>query len=110
MGEAFNYKDTILEQLQNYRSECEEIFSDFYCEAINFCTTYSIEPSIPRIARIQRFRANTPADDPEEYYRRVVFIPFLDHVISSIVDRFNETNQTAMMIRSLVGRDIITKS
>ena len=37
-------------------------------------------PTLPRICSRQRHRSNVPADSPQEYYRRTVSVPFLDHL------------------------------
>jgi hypothetical protein len=45
---------------------------------------------IPRICKLQTRRNNVPHDSPEEYYRRSVFLPFVDHVCSELCNRFGD--------------------
>ena len=42
------------------------------------------EPSLPRRCGRQRNCANVSAETAEEYFRRTIAIPFLDHFLSQI--------------------------
>ena len=53
-------------------------------------------------------RSNIPANTPEEYYGRVLAIPVLDTFIAEIEFRFNELNQRALTLLTLIP-SIITK-
>jgi len=44
--------------------------------------------TVPRIVEQQNHRGNVPADLPEQYYKRNIFIPFLDYVYSELNTRF----------------------
>ncbi len=48
------------------------------------------EPQRPGRAGRQHHRANTPADSPPEYYKRVITIPFVDHLKSQIQTQFSD--------------------
>jgi hypothetical protein len=52
---------------------------------------------MPRIVGRQINRNNVPALTPEEYYRRAVFLPFLDGILSQISVRF--CNHEAAVLR-----------
>jgi len=39
-----------------------------------------IELKTPRMASKQRLRNNTPSSDPVNFYRKSIFIPYLDFV------------------------------
>ena len=54
-------------------------------------------------------RSNIPANTPEEYYRRVLAIPVLDTFIAEMEFRFNELNQRASTLLTLIP-SIITKA
>ena len=43
------------------------------------------EPSLPRLCSRQRNRANVLAETAEEYFRRTIAIPFLDHFLGQIM-------------------------
>jgi hypothetical protein len=62
-----------------------------------------IAVSTPRITARQVHRANIPADSPEEYYRRNLMIPFLDHITAELEGRFGPIHQTLGLIPSLAA-------
>ena len=47
-------------------------------------------------------RNNAPADSPETYYRRNVLLPFLDHMLTQLQDRFGGVRQQIVKLFSLV--------
>ncbi|KAJ8889466.1 hypothetical protein PR048_008965 [Dryococelus australis] len=49
---------------------------------------WEITVEMPRISSRQKNHDNTPATKPEEYYRRTLFIPFCDHFINHLEERF----------------------
>ena len=53
------------------------------------------KPSIPRRCNRQTHRANVEAEVPEVYYRRSLTIPFLDHLIKELEDRFSSNAKVA---------------
>ena len=59
-------------------------------------------PSIPRHCGRQRGQSNVPAEEPAEYYRRSVTIPFLDHLLSQLDHRFSSDQQRVVRGLSLV--------
>jgi hypothetical protein len=54
-------------------------------------------PYLPRIFGRQNNRNNIPARTPEEYYRRAVFLPFLDGILTQMSLRF--CNREAAVLR-----------
>ena len=47
-------------------------------------------------------RSNIPANTPQEYYRRVLAVPVLDTFIAEMEYRFNELNQRASTLLTLI--------
>ena len=41
-------------------------------------------PSIPICCSQQKNRSNTPAEDPKEYFKHAITIPFLDHHLTQL--------------------------
>jgi len=52
--------------------------------------TWNHEPSIPRRVCHQAHHVDTPSSSPDEYYKHAVTIPFLDHLLSEMKNRFDE--------------------
>ena len=82
--------------LEKIRHEVDVRHELWYQEAVAIAESVQTEPQRPRIAGRQFHHANTPADSPLEYYKRVVTIPFLGHLRSQIQTRFSETNLDVM--------------
>ena len=53
------------------------------------------ELSIPRCSR-QKLRSYVEADTPQAYWRRSVFLPFVDHLVSELSARFTQLNKKAI--------------
>jgi hypothetical protein len=49
-----------------------------------------IEFVVPRITSKQTLRSNYPTNNPIDYYRMSVFLPYLDSLISSLTFRFQK--------------------
>ena len=65
----------------------DELFSRLYRQASD---TYGEEIPMPRLAPRQRNRPNVPADDPQEYFKRAMFLPFLDTCVGQLQSRFED--------------------
>ena len=59
-------------------------------------------PEAPRVTKRQQHRTNPEASSVEEYYRRVVVIPFIDHIIQSLEDRFSPCSLIASSLLGIV--------
>ena len=81
---AFDYVDHIMERFNVYRSDAKNIFNEIFNEANEIAEQYEIEVNIPRICRKQVNRPNYKCESNEDYFRVRVYIPFLDHIISSL--------------------------
>lgn len=76
---------TVLKQvLSDARSDIDKQFKILFTNAFKFAEKYNVSVSIPRRCSRQTARENHPGSTPEEYYRRSLAVPFLDHLISEI--------------------------
>ena len=64
---------------------------------------------MPRIGKRQKYRTNTPASTPKEYYHRTVTVPFIDHLLSELSNRFDQSKDKAAcglaLIPSIMAAD-----
>ena len=60
---------------------------EWYNEAVEKAEKVGTTPHMPRIVGRQSQRNNVPATSSEEYYRRSVTIPFLDHILLEMNSR-----------------------
>ncbi len=55
-------------------------------------------------------RGNAPGDSPEVYYRRNVMIPFLDHILTEMCDRFGGIHQQTVQLLGLIASIVATSN
>lgn len=84
--------------------------SEWFTVVEQMCDKVSVVPFLPRLCARQRNRFNTPAQNPSEYYRRVISIPLLDDLISELESCFSSHKQTALQGLYLVPTALVTKS
>ena len=75
-------------------------FSKVYSQCIRLATEVGTTESMPRIAGRRRHRSNPPSETPEDYFKKTVAIPLLDHVKSSLETQFSAA---ALVSASLIG-------
>ena len=80
--------DSVLDILRQNRSNCENVFHKIFDQAENECEKYDAPLFIPRRCNSQIFRDNYPSDDSEHFFREAIFVPYLDHLIMEMEDRF----------------------
>jgi hypothetical protein len=77
-----------LDTIQSIRNN--DTFVIIYRRATGIAASLEVEPSLPRTAGKQKHRANAPSKTPEEYYRKNIYLPFVDHIIQHLATRFPE--------------------
>lgn len=93
-----NEVNLLCTMLQRNRNEISELHQEWFEEAVEIAEKVGTTPSKPRTARSQQHRYNTPSDSPSEYYRRVISVPFLDHLITQIESRFTDENMKLLYV------------
>lgn len=86
---------------KKHRETADIIFSTLWKKIENCSAVSNIELRSPRLTQKQTHRSNVPSDSPESYYRRAVFIPYLDSLITSIGERFPEENEASYFVCQL---------
>ncbi|XP_037876693.2 52 kDa repressor of the inhibitor of the protein kinase [Bombyx mori] len=90
LKKATNAINDTLSVLQNKRENVDVIFHQLFEEAKEVAEQLDIEIKCPRIVSKQIHRANNqPAQSTEEYFRRAIYIPLLDSIISDLQDRLS---------------------
>lgn len=85
---ALNDIGVVQEATQKNREEADDSFMKIFSEVVDLATKFDVVISNPRSGTRQHRKANSPADSPEDYYRRNVFIPFIDSILSQLDERF----------------------
>lgn len=89
----------ILEQM---RENAQTDFAQHFSLAKEFANEMGEEISLPRIVGRQSHRANYAAQTPEDYYRFSVYIPFIEHFISQLDDRFLKHKNILIKIENML--------
>ena len=85
---------TVLQQLRD-----DDTFSDIFARAT---AINEEEISMPRLTARQQNRSNVTATCPLEYYKRAVFLPFIDTCIAQLNERFRRHAAKAYQLSALL--------
>jgi hypothetical protein len=107
---ALKHIKYLKEKVQVHRENAIQEFSSIFELAELDADELDVELTCPRLAKRQKHRANTPADTPEEYFRRTVFVPYLDSLIAAFENRFSEKNSGAFDLFFLHPKNFKTLS
>ncbi|KMQ93995.1 52 kda repressor of the inhibitor of the protein kinase-like protein [Lasius niger] len=86
---------------QSHRNNALIQFTAIFEKAQKICEELDIEFKRPRVAARQTQRSNQPSENVEDFFRRSIFIPYLDSIISSLRDRFSSTHEKAFSLMQL---------
>ena len=95
-----------------YKSERSEVltsFSTIFKQCVTMAEKVKNKVSTPRITSRQQHRNNIAANSPEDYYRRSVAIPFLDHIITHLEHQFSCAAVTAISLLGLIPSILCAK-
>ncbi len=100
--------------LEHYHSTAEEFHRDSFGLAKALAEKIHVDVKKPRTCRRQIYRQNavvddtaTPEEAAEQYFRVNVTIPFLDQVIESMKERFEEGQASAVKRTMLIPSSVI---
>lgn len=88
--------------LEKRRKECNEKFRHIYEEATELASKIDVEIKMPRLTIKQTRRANHPANTVEEYFKRSIYIPLLDHIYQDLISRFDTNSLECFGLRVLI--------
>ncbi|XP_026819534.1 52 kDa repressor of the inhibitor of the protein kinase-like [Rhopalosiphum maidis] len=110
IAEASDIIDGIILTLSGKRSNCESDFSQLFEQSKNVMNKLDIDLKLPRIAKRQTQRSNTPAQSLEEYYRRVLYIPLLENISEDLQSRFLSTKTKTFILMLLIPSNVLNIS
>lgn len=76
----------VISKLERKRED-DAVWESLFKEATEIADKHDVEPSFPRRAGRQQHRANVPADNPSDYWRRALYYVFLDHLLGELRQR-----------------------
>jgi hypothetical protein len=104
--QAYNQLVEVHNELHLLRQNVVEEFSSIFQEMEEEAKLLDILFSLPRLAPCQRHRTNISSDSIEEYYRRAVMVPFLDHILRELDERFSEMHRKVVQIFTLLPSNL----
>ena len=93
--------DKLLLLFENHRKYAQKYFAEDICAPLlTTAEEIGVTVSLPRQCDRQVHRANI-GGTTEEYYRRSIYVPYMDSLIQSLKSRFSETNTPAFTLYKL---------
>ncbi|GMH44532.1 hypothetical protein BSKO_12484 [Bryopsis sp. KO-2023] len=100
---AYEEVKLVTDQLCDVRSNAEDQFKTLFNTRVERHGHGSFD--IPRRCGRQNMRSNLPGTNPEEYWRRSVFIPYVDHMVAELQSRFTILNGKAIQGFNLLPKN-----
>ena len=89
-------------ELKDVRNYVDGFSNHIFQYSSRIAETSGISVSMPRVRECQRHRSNPKFTSVEEYFKKTVVIPFLDHLISDISSRFSKHSLHVASLQNLV--------
>lgn len=94
---AYSHIKVVRDQMKDLR-RMAKTFADFVYQKMKIMAKKgNVKISKPRTCGRQTLRSNTASKTPASYFRRTVFIPFLDNLLQQIDTRFNGLTEAALL-------------
>jgi hypothetical protein len=85
---AYSKVEEVIDELSALR-ESNAMLRSWYVEAAR---KVNVEPEVPRTTSRQQHRDNVEHSSAEQYYRRTIVLPLLDHLIQQMKETFGRIN------------------
>ncbi|XP_050434024.1 52 kDa repressor of the inhibitor of the protein kinase-like [Adelges cooleyi] len=99
----------VVSVLNTIRENVDLKFNDIYKDAQGIAIKLNVEPKIPRTCSNQKNRSNVPFNNIEDFYKKTIFIPYLDDLIMALNERFFPHNETIISLQFVLPRIIVEK-
>ncbi|KAL5234734.1 hypothetical protein ACI65C_002144 [Semiaphis heraclei] len=106
LSKALNDVMIVREALEAIREDADKSFKEIMKNVTTIASELEIEIRMPRICGRQTVRNNVHAKDAEEYYKIVIFIPFLDNLILQLHSRFDKRLETIIPLEGLIPSNL----
>ena len=96
----------LLQMFKNHRETAQTAFENIWEKITKCANDANIEIRAPRIVEGQKNRLNVPYTSPETFYRRSIYIPYMDSIITSLEDRFSDVNEVSYLLFEFLPENI----
>ena len=108
--EAISMIQSVTVSLKALRNDVDTWHSQWFAFATDTAKDVETDlPSIPRRYSRQQHRSNVEGEDPSTYLKRIITIPFLDHIIQEMEVRFSSSAQLSSKCLLLLPDSIISE-
>ena len=103
-------------EIETIRATGKDVWSNvnlfhalMYSQAHLLCDSVGVEETVPRLTSRQQHRQNIPAADSKEYYKRIITIPLLDHLLCELDARFDASSSKLVVeFMQMLPSEIVT--
>ncbi|CAH1115523.1 unnamed protein product [Psylliodes chrysocephalus] len=95
---ANEHIQTIVEMLRDHRKNAENVTAEILKEAGDIVKSSNVDITVARIAGRQKHRNNPPVENPGDFWKRSLIIPYLDSIIGSLQVRFSTDKSPAFSL------------
>ena len=97
----------VKDQLADIRKDAKTVFAHSVHEKIQQLAKKSdVKVTIPRTCGRQTLRNNTNAKTPVAYFRRTLFLPYLDNLLQQMNTRLNALSEAALLGLLLISSNL----
>ncbi|GBL78891.1 hypothetical protein AVEN_48870-1 [Araneus ventricosus] len=102
LSQAMANVTSVLDLLSKQRVNANDNFKTLYALVKEIAAKLDIKEEIPRVCRLQTARNNVPYSTEEEYYRRAVYVPYLDDFFNSLKECFESPKETVASLQHIL--------
>ncbi|GBO09002.1 Zinc finger MYM-type protein 1 [Araneus ventricosus] len=102
LSQAIVNVNSVLDLLSKQRVNANDNFKILYAQLKEIAAKLDIKEDITRVCRPQTARNNVPYNTEEEYYRRAVYVPYLDDFCNSLKERFESHKETVASLKHIL--------
>ncbi|GBM42214.1 hypothetical protein AVEN_165967-1, partial [Araneus ventricosus] len=102
LSEAIANVTSVLDLLSKQRVNANDNFKTLYAQVKEIAAKLDIKEEIPRVCHLQTARNNVPYSIDEEYYRRAVYVPYLDDFCNSLKELFESHKETIASLQHIL--------
>lgn len=101
LSSCVQYSNNLYEEINQMRENAESNFKNVFKQATEMAEKTGAQMIIPRRVKNQIHRENYTGN-PEAYYRKSIFIPFLDHYLDQLSSRFLDHCTLLLKIQNIL--------
>lgn len=102
LNSAMKQIELVKSVINDMRTNVENEFKQLFLNAQEISSKLGVEPLMPRTVGTQKYRKKYSTNSPEIYYRISFFIPYLDELNSSLVNRFSKHKKIILGLHSII--------